>query len=329
VTNWHGDPLPDPLPELVEAYPHADDPELEKVFNHLKSLDADGSRMAAALRRALDLLLDGQHTGRYRWDELHKTEKTHCGTMIEIGLQREFDFADGDKLDYEICGVDVDCKYAQDPAAWMIPPEAVGKLLLGLWANDNKGLWSAGLVRASEELLTSPKGNRDRKRQLTRPKGRSKVRWLFHKAPLPENTLLRLSRDDLDAIFKSKYGAERVRELFRRAQGRRVSRTVVATVAQQEDYMARVRDNGEGARSKLRPEGIVIFGHYGEHARPAVALGLPEPGPGEFVSARLARRKPHHENRPYITLNGAEWVVATPDDPVEEAPKLPKTSRSE
>ena len=30
--------------------------------------------MAAAIRGALDMLLGGQHTGRYRWDQLHKTE---------------------------------------------------------------------------------------------------------------------------------------------------------------------------------------------------------------------------------------------------------------
>ena len=48
----------------------------------LRRLDGDGSRMAAAIRGALDMLLDGQHTGRYRWDQLHKTEKTHAGTLV-------------------------------------------------------------------------------------------------------------------------------------------------------------------------------------------------------------------------------------------------------
>ena len=38
------------------------------------------------------------------------------------------------------------------------------------------------------------------------------------------------------------------------AQRRLISRTVVATVAQQEDYMKRVRGNG-GSRTSLRPGG--------------------------------------------------------------------------
>ena len=45
------------------------DGELAAVAAELRALDGDGSRMAAAIRGALDMLLDGQHTGRYRWDQ--------------------------------------------------------------------------------------------------------------------------------------------------------------------------------------------------------------------------------------------------------------------
>lgn len=70
------------------------------------------------------MLLDGQHTGRFRWDQLYKTEKAHAGTLIEINLQREFGFGDGLEMDYRIAGIDVDCKFSQTRGAWMIPPEA-------------------------------------------------------------------------------------------------------------------------------------------------------------------------------------------------------------
>ena len=60
------------LEDLSDPAP-ADDPELAGVAASLTELDPDGSRMAAAIRGALDMLLDGQHTGRYRWDQLHKT----------------------------------------------------------------------------------------------------------------------------------------------------------------------------------------------------------------------------------------------------------------
>jgi hypothetical protein len=38
------------------------------------ALDRDGTRIARVLRRTYDMLLNGKDTGRYRWDQLHKTE---------------------------------------------------------------------------------------------------------------------------------------------------------------------------------------------------------------------------------------------------------------
>ncbi|GAA1072687.1 hypothetical protein GCM10009642_03220 [Nocardiopsis metallicus] len=268
------------------------------------------------------MLLDGQHTGRYRWDQLLKTEKTHFGTLVEINLQREFDFPGGEELDYRICGIDVDCKYSQKRGAWMIPPEAVGKLCLVLWASDTDSRWWAGLVRANEGLLNSS-SNRDAKRTLNK-QGRASVRWLFSDAQLPVNALLHLPAGDVEAIFAPKHGTKRVDELFRRAQGIPIRRAVVATVAQQEDYMKRVRGNG-GSRSSLRPEGIIILGQYKEHGTIAEQLGLPVPGPGEFVSVQVARSA---EGRPGVKpkafIDGDWWVMASDTDPVEPAPRLPK-----
>ncbi|MFF8865994.1 NaeI family type II restriction endonuclease [Streptomyces sp. NPDC015139] len=297
------------------------DPELEAVAALILGADPDGTRFAGAIRRSIDMLLDGQHTGRFRWDQLYKTEKAHLGTLIEINVQREFGFADGASMDYSIAGTDVDCKYSQTLGGWMIPPEALGHLLLVVWASDEDSRWSVGLVRALPERLNNG-GNRDAKKTLNAV-GRGAVRWLFRDAPLQENMLLRLADADIKAIFSHKSGQRRVDDLFLRAQGRRVSRTVVATVAMQEDYMKRVRYNG-GSRSRLQPRGIVILGHYSSHGRIAAALGLPVPGPGESVSARLAAARPHHAGAPRVELGGQEWVLARPDDPEETVPKLPE-----
>jgi Restriction endonuclease NaeI len=298
------------------------DPELGAIAADLLAQDPDGVRISRVLRRTYDMLLDGQHTGRYRWDQLYKTEKTHFGTLVEINLQREFGFADGAAMDFAICGVDVDCKYSQNLAEWMIPPEALGHMILGLWASDDQGRWSLGLVRANDHLLTASRGNRDLKRRLSAV-GKAAINWVFSDRELPENALLRIPSADVRRIFEcSVHGTKRVDMLFRLAQQRIISRTVVATVAQQEDYMKRVRGNG-GSRSSLRPEGIVIIGQYESHRRVANALGVPVPGPGESVSVRLARRQPGHAAQLSVSLNGYDWVVARPDDPVETAPTLP------
>jgi len=305
----------------------AGDAELAAVAAELAALDADGARMGAAIRGALDMLLDGQHTGRYRWEQLHKTEKTHAGTLIEIALARALRLADGTALDYTIAGADVDCKFSHKLGGWMIPPEADGKLLLLVQASDEDGTWSAGLLRAAEENLR-PAGNRDLKRSLD-DRGRAAVRWLHARAPLGENALIRLPEPDVAAVFALPSGQQRVNELFRRAQRMRVSRTVVATVAMQDDYMKRVRDGG-GARDQLRAEGIVIFGDYAGDQVLASALGLPRPGPGEFVSARLIRRAGGSASGAerafarFIRLDGADWLLASPADPAEPAPILPR-----
>ncbi|MEU4572552.1 NaeI family type II restriction endonuclease [Nonomuraea sp. NPDC023979] len=313
---------------MIDESAPAPDSELERVFAHILALEDVESRFGKAIRRTFDMLLDGKNTGRYRWCKLHKTEKTHCGTLVEINLQREFTFDDGTLLDYSIAGAEVDCKYSQTLGDWMIPPEAVGQVLLGIWADDELGKWSAGLIRAEPHLLTGGQGNRDLKRRLTKD-GKASVRWLFSNSDLQENLLLHMPQDDVEVIMGKKHGTQRVDELFRRAQGRIVGRTAVATVAQQEDYMKRVRGNG-GARTSLKPEGIVIFGHYDKHRALARQLGLPVPAPrsGESVSARLSRRQAHHSGRPHISLQGKEWVIALPEDPVEEAPTLPSTKKS-
>jgi len=304
-----------------------DDPELAAVAAELDALDADGARTGAAIRGALDMLLDGQHTGRYRWDQLHKTEKTHAGTLVEIALARALRLADGTALDYTIAGADVDCKFSHKLGGWMIPPEADGKLLLLVQASDEDGTWSAGLLRATEGNLR-PAGNRDLKRALN-DRGRAAVRWLHARVPLAENALIKLPEPDVAAIFANVSGQQRVNELFRRAQRMRVSRTVVATVAMQDDYMKRVRDGG-GARDQLRAEGIVIFGDYAGDQVLARALGLLRPGPGEFVSARLARRASGADGDQgrdfdrFIRLDGSDWLLASPADPAEPAPVLPR-----
>ncbi|HEY4461320.1 MAG TPA: NaeI family type II restriction endonuclease [Streptosporangiaceae bacterium] len=301
--------------------PGADaDPELARVAAELLAIDPDGSGIAGAVRGALDMLLDGQHTGRYRWDQLCKTEKTHAGTLVEIGIQRRLSLADGAALDYSVAGTDVDCKFSRRMGRWMIPPEAAGKLVLLVQASDEEGTWSAGLLRVRDGYLREA-SNRDLKRTLG-DRGRAAICWLFARSPLQENALIRLPEREVATVFAPRSGQQRVNELFRRAQGLRVSRTVVATVAKQDDYMKRVRAGG-GARDQLRGEGIVIFGDYAGDQALAAALGLPRPGPGEFVSARLTRHDgPGSGGR--IRLEGTDWTLAGPSDPPEPAPRLPR-----
>ncbi|MGH8627301.1 MAG: NaeI family type II restriction endonuclease [Gammaproteobacteria bacterium] len=303
-----------------------DDVALTKVFSHLLDLDPHGERFDRVIRCTYDQLYDGQRTGRYRWEQLFKTEKTHFGTLIEINAQREFQFLDGEILDYLIRGHEVDCKYSQSPGGWMFPPEAVNQLCLVITSSDKLSTFSVGAVRVATHLL-NPGHNRDKKATLN-AEGRASIRWLYRAGNLTPNLLLHISDQDRHAIMEEfagyRKGQRRVDELFRRVQGALITRTVIATVAQQDDYMKRVRGNG-GSRTRLRPEGIVILGDYKSHLAVARALDLPCPRGGSFVSARLVETNENEVET--VLLQGRHWRIADEADPAELAPLLPKTQR--
>lgn len=262
------------------------DHEVDAVVAAIRELDPDGSRTAGVLRDTVDQLYDGNRTGRYRWDQLFKTEKTHCGTLVEINMQREFEFADGDLMDFNIADIEVDCKYSQSLGGWMIPLEAVDQILLVLTASDELSSWSMGVVRASPESLRGG-GNRDAKTSLT-AEARDEITWLHLNAPLKPNVLLHLPEDDADRIFAEKSGLRRIEMLFRLCQDTVLSRNAIATVGHGlDDPLRRVRSGNSGARGRLAQEGIIILG--GQEASDlevAESLGLPKLEKGEFLSTR-------------------------------------------
>jgi hypothetical protein len=310
----------------------ADDPdtEVDMVEAELYGLDPTGDQVATVLRDTLDQLYDGQRTGRWKYDQLHKTEKTYMGTLVEINLHRQFGFDDGDATDYRIAGIEVDCKYSMTFGGWELPPEAIDHLCLLITASDEASNWSAGLIRVREEYLRDRR-NRDSKRQLSAA-ARSRIRQLWPRhGHLAENIFLHMDPRDRERVFSAQarrgtqHGRAKTNELFRTVQRRIVRRAEVATVAQQDDFMKRARGNG-GARTALQAEGILVLGHQDNDPLVAAALGLPVPRKGEFVSARVV---PAHEDDPVAVIGGRRWVLARPGDPQVPAPMIPRQSKDQ
>nr|WP_269326588.1 NaeI family type II restriction endonuclease [Kineosporia mesophila] len=306
-----------------------EDPEIAAVRDRLYQLDPTGERIARVIRDTYDQLYDGQRTGHWHFSQLSKTEKTHMGTLIEINLQREFKFDDGDATDYRIAGVQVDCKYSMRPGGWALPPEIINHLALLIWANDDTATWTAGLVRVDGKIMNLAL-NRDRKGTLS-ALGRTKIMrlWPDH-GRLAPNLFISLDPATRASIFNAQEngqpssGQARVNELFRRVQQRIIRRAEIATVAQQEDFMKRARENG-GARSKLRPEGILILGHMENEPVIADQLGLPAPKSGELISVRVKPTDQSSDDK-MAAIGTSFWTIAKTTDSIQEAPSVPKKS---
>ncbi|WP_280215852.1 NaeI family type II restriction endonuclease [Nocardia cyriacigeorgica] len=255
------------------------DPELSALIAELLRLDPAGSRLANAVRRAMNSVLDGARTGRYSLEQLTKTEKAMLGTQVKFEVQREFKLKSARTVDFALGGTEFALRFSTVRQNWSFPRESDGRIALCVTANEKSSLWSAGLIRVELQLLSGGM-NQDGKRTLNR-EGRDAIQWLHRDQPLPDNVLTQLSAFDIDAIFSAATGRQRVTELLRRAQGRLISNNDVATVAMQDDAMRRVRE----VRPKLAEEGILVLsGNSSEGVETARRLGIPVPSPGELVT---------------------------------------------
>ncbi|NCC51825.1 MAG: hypothetical protein EOM20_11485 [Spartobacteria bacterium] len=232
------------------------------------------------LRRAIDEVIDTPRTGRLTLDEIEKTEKTYIGTKIEILFRSFIGYPKG-IYDLEINGRDVDIKNTIG-SNWMIPPEAHGKPCFLIKSNEKKALCSLGLIVARFEYLNRP--NRDGKGTISKA-GFEHIHWLLHDHPYPPNLWERVDKEKVLRIFEPKAGTERLVRLFTEMQEVPISRNTIEGIAQQKDYMKRLRRNG-GARDKLAKQGLaVLSGAYDKNL--IKALGLPPCSRQEFVSYQV------------------------------------------
>jgi hypothetical protein len=263
------------------------DPALDAVVAWL----AEEKRINAAaktIRQAINFVLDGQNTGRFKIAELDKLEKTFVGTKVEhyflnnLGLPK----ASLGEMDTIIAGQKADVKFTLGNT-WTIPPETIGNLAILLSVNDNKSVFSMGVIRIADDDLTSiaGKGNRDKKRGLKARARDKKAVWLARNKLFPEeyvNFLLHLLDDDRIAILSAGRAQARINELFRRVIDRRIHKTVLETISRQQEARARARD----AEKTLNCEGVFIFS-YKENAK-LCKMGFAPLPKDYWISKKLA-----------------------------------------
>ncbi len=259
--------------ELLRAI--ADD-----ITDRAGGADALARKVAAMLRSCIDDVIMTPKTGRRAYGDLEKTEKTYIGTRVEIELRAMLRLPKG-RLDTVILGHDVDIKHTMG-STWMIPTEAVDQPCLVLAADETRARCYLGLIVAREAALSLSQ-NKDAKKSVS-AEGFRHILWLLVDHPYPRNFWGTVPEDAVERIFAATSGNARVMQLFREVQDRAIDRDVIEAVAQQKDFMRRLRaDGGGGTRDKLSAEGIwLLNGHYDSTL--IGALKLVHCGGSEFIA---------------------------------------------
>lgn len=250
------------------------------ILKNVGGVEGLGEEFPKLIRRAIDEVIDTPRTGRLMLDQIEKTEKTYIGTKIEILFRNFIGFPKG-VLDLNVNGMDVDIKNTVT-GNWMIPNEAVDKPCILIEADEKHARCSLGIIIAHLEYLTKG-ANRDQKRSISSA-GREHIHWLLEDHPYPANFWQGFKPQQAWDIFRPEHANERLVCLFKTSLGKPIPRTVVEGVAQQKDYMKRLRKNG-GARDILAKAGIALLSGMYDKAL-IQKLGLPPCGKDEFISCR-------------------------------------------
>ena len=200
------------------------------------------------------------------------------GTKVEIVVRSEFEFPRGNVLDNLLRGHEVDTKFSLS-GDWMIPREAIGELCLLVCADDNRGVFSAGVARMAEHVLR-PGKNQDGKRSVSAA-GRAHISWLVKDGPMPANFLLRLDETRREALLSPKSGKQRILALFRNVTGQVIPRSAIVHVAQLKgDPLRRARE----AKETLSHEGLrVLCAAYQNERAEFVARGFTDPADDDWL----------------------------------------------
>lgn len=270
-----------PAVPLLPSHPDFQvlDPIVRAILRQAGGWDAFAQDIPQIIRKSIDEVIDTPRTNRFILAETEKTEKTYLGTKIEILLRAHLKLPKGTILDLSVDGTEVDIKNTMG-SNWTIPTEAGGHPCLLLKENETTARCHVGIIVAKGEYL-NPGQNRDAKRTFSAT-GIANTWWLLRNHPYPANYWEVMPVAQRHAIMAAGGGTARLAALFRAVQGRPISRLIVQAVAQQHDYMKRIRRNG-GARDLLAPEGIALL--WGQNDAALITrLGLGPVGPDEFIS---------------------------------------------
>lgn len=253
------------------------DPGFDEVEHGLRAIEDFAGRMARAVARAVDDVVDPVRTGHWRIEQLSQPEKTYIGTRVEITLRSALELERAKHLDVVISGHNVDIKFTLG-SNWQIPREARNQICLLVKYDETKLRASAGLFRVRDDLLNKGE-NRDKKKTIS-ALGRSTIRWLACNIPIEKSVCGFMA--GVDAGIREQLtdtaatGQTRVNRLFLALKGIPIPREVVQAIAQQPgDPLRRTRADNSNKRNSPEAAGIdILNGHWLDDRRVAEGHGL-------------------------------------------------------
>jgi hypothetical protein len=261
-------------------------------------IDIFSEKVPALFRKAIDEVIDAPRTSRFVFSELEKTEKTYVGTKFEILLRNYLKLPKGDVLDLNVNGMEVDIKTTTGKN-WMIPTECMDHPALLLRVNETTARCDIGLVVCRPEYMSGG-ANKDSKKQIS-AKAQSNIWWILRDHPYPKNFWEAFPKEKRDRIMSIRAASSRLAVLFQEVQRVPIHRNQIEAVAQQRDYMKRLRKNG-GARDILSQQGIALL--WGTNDRELIkTLNLGVVSADQFIS--VSPTNPDEEN----LLRRAGYIV--------------------
>lgn len=236
------------------------------------------------VRKGIDSVVDGPRTGRFHIDDLSPTEKTYIGTKVEMICKAELDLPKGKRADAEIAGVDVDIKWSKQ-MNWMIGPENVNKLCLGLGLTKTGSKFSVGVFYVNPSYLRRGV-NRDAKLGLSAKSKKQCVTWLVKDADFPPDFLSSLSHGIRSEILKCRSSQERMRVFAKLVPNKFVPRHVFETLAPgRSDPLRRTRKD----KYRTAPLGDMCWISTRLGKAQLKALGIQNPPKDHWIAVPLAR----------------------------------------
>lgn len=275
------------MSESTKADPQGEDSAILEAVEAVLVASAGGreqlrTNLAKLLRTALDEVIDTPRTRRLMLEELEKTEKTYIGTKVEILFRNMLGLSKGKRLDLRVGDRDADVKFTIG-GNWTIPMEAIDEVCVLISCSERSATFKLGLFVARLAYLGQGM-NRDSKRTVSAA-GREFIRWIFFDEPYPRNFWAGYTAQQAVHIMDASVsGNERLRRLFQISAGSPIPRRIVESVAQQRDYMKRLRKNG-GVRDLLEKDGyLLLSGTYDSAA--IAARQLPACARDEFICVK-------------------------------------------